>query len=141
MQNTINLNIEEITKYLEEIPGIRFAYLFGSYAEGKELPMSDVDIAIYCEKELELLELGRKIVDLEKITGKKIDLVQMNGLYKKSPVLAYEIITTGKELIEKDKNEHCEFKTSSYKYYFDTEYLRKEYDYYFRKRLRGEKLG
>ena len=133
--------LEKIIQYIEAIPGLEFAYLYGSYAEGKELPVSDIDIGILCRPGIEILQFGRHIVNLENIANRKIDLVQMNILYKKSPVLAYQIITTGKVIIEKNKIEHSEFKLNTYKYYFDTEYLRREYDYHFLERFKSGNFG
>ena len=47
-------NTEKILKKLQRIisqeSGIPFAFLYGSYAVGKETPLSDIDIAIFFEE-------------------------------------------------------------------------------------------
>ena len=116
--------LNKIKKYINQISGIEFAYIYGSYASGKELPVSDIDIAIYCKPPLDMITLGLHISKIEKITGRRIDLTQINGLDIKNPAFSYEIITTGKLINEGNKNVHNNFKWNTYRYYFDTEYLR-----------------
>ena len=81
----------ETKKYLEQYNFINFALIFGSNAIGKVRNKSDLDVGIYFDKDLDLLFLGKFITDLEKITKKKIDLLELKDIYKKLPVLAYQI--------------------------------------------------
>ncbi|MEO8398319.1 MAG: nucleotidyltransferase domain-containing protein, partial [Ignavibacteriaceae bacterium] len=71
LMNKNNL-IEAIKNHLLKNNEIEFAYLFGSYSIDKETPLSDIDIAVYFSKEIELLELGYLIAILEQITERKI---------------------------------------------------------------------
>ncbi len=116
--------LNEIKKYIDQIPGLEFAYIYGSYASGKELPVSDIDLAIYCKPPLDIITLGIHISKLEKITGKRIDITQLTGLERRNPAFSYEIITTGKLISENNKTVHNTYKWNTYRYYFDTEYLR-----------------
>ena len=49
--NLKNQKIQDITEKIRRITikeqRIPFAFLFGSYARGEEIPISDIDIAIY----------------------------------------------------------------------------------------------
>ncbi|RLB36046.1 MAG: hypothetical protein DRH12_16250, partial [Deltaproteobacteria bacterium] len=60
--------IEEAGHYLASRGDIAFAYLFGSLARGRAFPLSDVDIAVYLEKETALttskMELLGDLIDI-----------------------------------------------------------------------------
>ncbi|PHS58191.1 MAG: hypothetical protein COB17_04140 [Sulfurimonas sp.] len=74
----------QVKNILQENQNIIFALLFGSYANGKSNDMSDIDIAIFTDKELDIFEFGMIVSDLEQLSDKKIDLVVLNNLYKKT---------------------------------------------------------
>lgn len=116
--------IEEIREYLYSYENILFALIFGSYAEGKSNELSDLDIGIFTKDEFDLLSFGRIIANLEKITFKTIDLVELNNLYKKSPNFAYQIATNHRIIFVRDNEEYINFKKNAFLYYFDTQYLR-----------------
>jgi len=103
--------------------------------------LSDVDIGIYLNKKIDLLEIGRIVSDLQKITRKKIDVVELNKLYLKNPLLAFEIITKSDLLFYKNKNLLIEFKTRTYLNYLDTEKLRNTVNKDFYQRIAGKKFG
>lgn len=46
------MRINEVKKFLENHGDVKLAYLFGSYAKGKEGPLSDVDIAVLLDERL-----------------------------------------------------------------------------------------
>lgn len=94
MKNNEKL-FENLKKFFENLDFIDFALVFGSYAKEKVLPISDLDVAIHTSKELEFLEIGNLISEMEKITKKEVDLVILNGIYQKNPLLAYNIISEG----------------------------------------------
>ncbi|NLI12478.1 MAG: nucleotidyltransferase domain-containing protein [Peptococcaceae bacterium] len=79
-------------------------YLFGSYAEDKQTPASDVDLAVllemdfpaerYFEKKLELLS----IVTSSLKTG-EVDLIILN---QAPPFLSYQILSKGRLLFTRE---------------------------------------
>ncbi len=131
----------EIKKYLEQYDFINFALFFGSYVNGKAGNMSDLDIGIYCEENPDLLLLGKIIYDLEIITKKKIDLLELKDIYKKNPALAYRIATKHKIIFVRDNELFIEFKRRAFLYYFDTEKLRKSVRDTFYERISSKKFG
>ena len=80
LPDNIQDNLPKAEAYLKSRPDVCFAYLFGSLAKGKSLPLSDVDIAVnlsessdVVEKKLEILGA---LVDL--LETDEIDLVILN---------------------------------------------------------------
>ena len=91
--------LQIIKKYFHNLP-VRRVYLFGSYAENQQTEESDIDLLVdvdYSLKKVSLLDFIGWKLDLEKLIGKKIDLVSEDGVSKyirpfvdKSKVLLYE---------------------------------------------------
>ena len=69
-------------KFLATIP-VQRAWVFGSFARGEETPDSDLDLLVDYDKsnKLSLLDVVRFKLDLEKILGREVDLVE-NGYIK-----------------------------------------------------------
>ena len=98
-------------------------YLFGSYAKGKQTPVSDIDLAIlldrgfppgrYFEKKLELLAITTSVLKTD-----EVDLVILN---EAPPALAYRVLSDGRLLLEqKDrKDQRVSFQVRTYDRYFD----------------------
>lgn len=71
-----------IRNYLKDKPVLR-AWLFGSCSRGEEQSDSDMDILVdYDESNgtLSLLKIGGMLMDLSDITGRRVDLVESQGL-------------------------------------------------------------
>ncbi len=121
MNTTIDFN--KISDYLEADDNILFALVFGSAAGSKITALSDVDIGIYTKNEIPLLEMGRLIVGLEKIVGRKIDLVVLNDLDKRKPNFAFNVVSTGKLIFASDRRTFVDFKRNVFLYYMDAKPL------------------
>lgn len=69
--------IQTIRDYLATQPVTR-AWLFGSYARGEETEDSDVDILVQYDPSarISLLTISHMMGELERGTGKRIDLVE-----------------------------------------------------------------
>jgi len=81
MEETETLFPETIERAGDTLAGydfIAFALLFGSYARRATFPWSDVDIAIYATRALDLLEMGGIIAALEHAVHRDVDLVVLN---------------------------------------------------------------
>lgn len=75
----INL-IETIKNYLKSVP-INKAWIFGSFSRGEESPQSDLDILIELNKDAKMgFGFFRIARDLEKISGRRVDLVECSML-------------------------------------------------------------
>ena len=77
------MNIEVMTKiiadYFKTQPVVK-AWLFGSFARGEQTPESDVDILVEYDSNarISLLTISHMMGELEKSTGRRIDLIE-NG--------------------------------------------------------------
>lgn len=119
------MNAEEkrhkIKKYLEPMPDISAAYLFGSAAKGTQRAGSDIDIAVIFtsqyKNKFERFERRLDLeIELEKITGKAVDVVDLEMA---PPVLQHQVRKHGILLFEKDRRLRVAFEVASRRRYFD----------------------
>jgi predicted nucleotidyltransferase len=68
---------QTIADYFKTQPVLK-AWLFGSFARGEETPESDVDILVEYDKDarISLLTISHMMGELEKSTGRKVDLIE-----------------------------------------------------------------
>lgn len=88
--------INELKQFLEEYPSIHTAILYGSYANGKTHPGSDLDIAIAEEVKMKRdrkLELYNRLYEITYI--EKIDLIDLHSV---DGLILREILTKGRVL-------------------------------------------
>ncbi len=120
---------------------IDFALLFGSMVEGSTQTLSDVDIGIYTNEPIDLLEQGYLVSTLEDVLQRPVDLVLLNELYKHHPKLAFNIVDKHRILLNRNHEAYIEFKTYTYKYYFDQESMYRMFDQSLHKRIVGGTYG
>ena len=82
-------------------PAIKLAILYGSFAQGRQRPDSDIDLAVAADDRMELAE--DTLIDLSvaasKRTGREVqvrDLARAQGLFLK------EVLTTGEVIYQTD---------------------------------------
>ena len=89
------LTVDDITRKCSEVftrYDVKFCYLFGSYAKGKETPSSDVDLLISADvKGIKFYGLAE---ELRETLSKKVDLLDINQLKDNLP-LVEEILKDG----------------------------------------------
>lgn len=79
---------------------IVLAYLFGSAADGRFTPDSDVDVAVWAARPLETQTRMELIRDLGRTTGRPVDLVDLSVT---GVPLLQQVLTTGRELLCRDR--------------------------------------
>lgn len=115
-------NISEIiSKVLYSEPYIEFVYLFGSVAKGNIHPLSDYDIAVYIDpKKLPAVPYGIKshvsALFVGQLTSQKMHIVILN---EATSLLAFEVVSKGQLIFEKNERAHHSFVFNSYRRYFD----------------------
>ncbi|MBP3766977.1 MAG: nucleotidyltransferase domain-containing protein [Prevotella sp.] len=68
---------QQIAEYFKTQPVLR-AWLFGSFARGEQTEDSDVDILVEYDKDahISLLAISHMMGELEKSTGRRVDLIE-----------------------------------------------------------------
>ncbi len=98
LMNGIEKKIESLRDYFAKRDDVLMAFVFGSYASGKETPESDFDVAIYLKQEKK--ETDKIWLEVTDIVQKEVDLVCLND----APAsLISNVIKTGKFLAIKDQ--------------------------------------
>lgn len=126
--------MEKLKKYFKDVD-VEFVVLFGSFASSKQHTMSDVDVGIYSKSELDLLELGLIISDLELLLKRRVDVVILNDLYKKHSRLAFNITQNHQLVVCKNHELYVDFKSNSWQFYFDQKEMLDMFDKAVHKRL------
>jgi uncharacterized protein len=62
--------------------GVKSLAMFGSFVRGEAGPDSDVDLLVEFDRPIGLFTLIQVQLDLEKILGRKVDLVPRNSLHR-----------------------------------------------------------
>lgn len=102
--------IARLKSYFEGQGSISFAYLFGSTASGMTHAESDIDIGVYFTPEKDELEYESQVeysdedkiwLELERITGKKVDMVVLN---RAPSTLLYAVLQNGQKIFARDEN-------------------------------------
>lgn len=132
---------EIASKCLLQFNFVESAVLFGSFAEGKENKMSDMDVGIVAIKDLSLIEIGFAAARIEKALKRRVDIVILNDLYKKNPLLAYEILSKGKILFCRNEDRLIELKTNTILSFMDTAQLRDIVNKALRERMKSGRFG
>jgi len=118
-----------------------FKILFGSFARTKQTTMSDIDLAIYSDEPMSLLQQGSLIMDLEEEHGRKVDLVNLNNVIHTNPALAYNILFGGKLIECNNVQQYQEIKFYTLRNYLDSQHLRDMKQVYFLDRINNCNLA
>src|SRR5512133_815654 len=98
-------------------PSVRLAYLFGSQARGDAGPNSDVDVAVWTEPRLSLIELGALAERIGRVIAVPLDLVDLR---ETPPLLARQIVAEGETLLVRDADLKLDFELETVRRYEDT---------------------
>lgn len=93
--------INDLKEYLSKDDNVLFAFLFGSYATGKQKKRSDIDVAVYFNNPPCGLDLFSLINTLSDICAADIDLIVLNTA---SPFLRHQVMKYGVALAIKDQH-------------------------------------
>ena len=94
MANT-DVTLETITRVLRTHPRVRAAWVFGSIANGRMQPSSDLDVAVLGDKPLRPEQKSVLIRRLARAIGRPVDLVDLQATH--GPVVG-EILRHGRRL-------------------------------------------
>jgi predicted nucleotidyltransferase len=109
--------VGHVVAIIREEPHVPLAYLFGSRVEEQASPEADLDIALHTRGDFSWEDLyrirGRISMVLE---TDRLDLVWLD---KADPILAFEVIRTGKPIHSTDPDLLNEFELMAKKRYYD----------------------
>lgn len=132
----------KIQDRLSEMEGLVAAYVFGSSAQGIDHRLSDVDIALLFDPSIGQTALYHARVKAMALVGalcrKPVDVVILNHA---SPLLAFQVIKTGRLIVEHNRTQRCLFQMRACNRYYD---LRPYLEYHLShviERIRREGLG
>ena len=93
--------VVSIIGYLNDIPGLAAAYLFGSAAGGNVSQHSDIDVGLlFLETTAGHPDRLDLMTELSRTAGRDVDVIIIN---EASPMMYHEILSTGRLLLEKNR--------------------------------------
>ena len=82
-------------------PDIELACVFGSFAQDRQTPASDIDVAIAAQEPLDPRRRLALNDEIESATGRPVDLVD---LHRAGPLLLTQALTKGKRVVKRDSH-------------------------------------
>jgi len=109
-----------LVDFLATQPDVVAAYLFGSLAEGRATPHSDVDTAILLADASDPMAVGDRQLqlmgELERFADREVDVVMLNTA---PPVLQHQVLRHGRLLYERNRRARVDFEVRAGKIYAD----------------------
>jgi len=90
---------DQLVEVLARVPGMQLALLFGSVAQGRQRPDSDLDIALAARRVLTPAQRIALIETLAQRTGRPVDLIDLRTVGE--PLLG-QIVRHGRRLLGSD---------------------------------------
>jgi len=94
--------VEVLRRVAEMYPEIKLLYLFGSYAEGRAVPASDIDVAVVAVKPSVIPHMVAEVARELRIPEEKISIVDME---RAPPTLVVSILKRGVKVVDRDDTE------------------------------------
>jgi predicted nucleotidyltransferase len=132
-----NAIADSISSYFKSRPEVVAVYLFGSYAQGREKPFSDIDLGVLLEHKAipQINELTMTYtVALGRILRKDFHILIMNTA---GEMILSQIFKRGKCIFQRDPRLLSHFKTVSFSKIADFGYFRKSMERAFLSRIIG----
>ena len=82
-------------------PDIEFACVFGSFADGRQTPASDIDVAVAARAPIEAQRRLELIDAIASAIGRPVDLVD---LHRAGPLVLTQALTRGKRIVKRDSS-------------------------------------
>ncbi len=93
--------VRALRDVVAESKGIKLAYLFGSYAEGRAMPISDIDLAVLTEERSAILGLLWRLAEAFNVPLEKISITDLS---KASHALKVKILKHGIRIFGRDED-------------------------------------
>jgi predicted nucleotidyltransferase len=117
--------LQKIKEILLKDKEILFCYLFGSQTTKNVLQKSDIDLAIYLDKDKNFFKKRLELINKLSISLKtETDIVILNTT---PVVLKYVILKEGKLIFERNQEKRVNFELKSFNEYYDFKPILKRY--------------
>jgi predicted nucleotidyltransferase len=100
------MDLEPLREALAAQPAVQLAVVFGSAAKGRNLPGSDLDLAVRLAPDSAGARRGAAVA-AGRATGREVDLVALDGA---PPLLRFQIARDGRVLVEREPGSWTRFK-------------------------------
>ena len=127
-----------LVAFLDEQPDVVAVYLFGSHAEGRAHPDSDVDLAVQlrASDDAEVFDRRLRLMDeFDAFVEGDVDVVVVNTA---PPLLQHQVLKRGRLIYERDRAARVEFAVRAMQRYAD---LKPMYAYFTKSVLEEIKEG
>ena len=115
---------QKITEFLKKkIPGLLGIYIFGSFADDRLKPESDIDIAFLTWEKISAVEKWKIQEELASLLDIDIDLVDLKDA---SVVLRAEVVENGTRIYTENEYDCDNFEVTTYSMYADLNETRKD---------------
>ena len=115
---------QKITEFLKKkIPGLLGIYIFGSFADDRLRPESDIDIAFLTWVKISAVDKWKIQEELASLLDIDIDLVDLKDA---SVVLRAEVVEKGTRIYTQNEYECDNFEVTTYSMYADLNEIRKD---------------
>lgn len=104
--DTVKIFEETIIDYLSRELGAVLIIIFGSTAQGKARPDSDIDIAFLSKHKNSGIDLYAASQKLAGLLKRDVDLIDLNRV---SPVLQVQVLKNGRIILDQDPHLRQEF--------------------------------
>ncbi len=127
--------IKILKKRLASEGAINFAYLFGSRARNNAGKLSDIDIAVHLDNNVNVFAYRLYLTEeiMRAVGREEVDIVIMNDA---TTLLCHQIIKDG-ILLKDDRKLRLDFEMRVVKDYLDTSYLRSTQLLYMKKHIKA----
>jgi uncharacterized protein len=116
-------DLQRAVDLLEERFGLNTLWLFGSEAQGRTRPDSDVDLAVLFQRRPTALEILEARTDLEELLHREVDLVDLD---QASPILGMQVLRHGRLLIDRNPERRHAFFSRTISMYEDVKIVRRD---------------
>lgn len=130
-----------LVAFLAEQEDVVAAYLFGSLAQSRTNPRSDIDIAILLNSTSPGRELERRLQlmgELRRFADREVEVVILNS---SPPLLRHQVLRYGRRLYERDRQARVEFEVQAGKAYSDFQIVRRFFQRALFREIREAGLG
>ena len=136
--------MNQLKEYFQKRGDIAMAFVFGSFAQGKETPLSDFDVALLFAKYVSPQSYGARELRIAQDIGitigvSEVDVINLATI--KNPLLKHRALFSGRPLFVADERCRFDAERAAMQAYEDTKYLRSTRHAILKRHIRENMFG